>query len=335
MSDDRIIARGRENTFGELLTDTAPLRKAGALGRIAGYFQRHAQVFLATLGQFARAPISNLIVIMIIGISLALPAALYVGLENVRQLAAGWDDEARISLFLKRSVSAQQARGLVEDLRRFGGVKSIRYISPEEGLRGFREQSGLTDVLGLLKENPLPAVLVVLPQDRSPAAAEALLSRLRSVPEVEIAQLDLEWLQRLHALMALGERALWVVAGLLAAAVLFIVGNTIRAVVQLRRDEIVISKLVGATDIFIRRPFLYLGGLQGFFGGVLAWLLVIGGLALLQGPVARLAALYQSGFELTGPGLMVSLGMVLSAMLLGWVGAFLSVSYHLREIRPT
>ncbi|MEW5756185.1 MAG: permease-like cell division protein FtsX [Pseudomonadota bacterium] len=310
----------------------APRRRAG--GWMANYAQRHLQVLLSCFGQLARAPLSHLITVLVIAIALSLPAGLYVAGDNLRQLAAGWEDQARISLFLKRSLSESAITSLAEELRRREGVARVDYVSAQRGLEEFRAYSGFEAVLDLLNENPLPPVLVVHPQDSSPAGTERLFSRIKDLPGVEQAQLDLEWLQRLHGILVLVERGGQVIAVILGLAVLMIVGNTVRVGIQQRRDEIVVSKLVGATHGFIRRPFLYLGMLQGLLGGILAWLLVMVSLALLAGPVDRLAALYQSAFILTGLGFQGSLALLGAGAALGWLGALLTVGYYLREVEP-
>lgn len=310
----------------------APRRRAGAWA--VNYAQRHLQVLFSCFGQLARAPIAHLITVLVIAIALSLPAGLQVVRENLAQLAAGWQDQARISLFLQRSLSEAAITSLAEELRRREGVARVEYVSAQRGLEQFRAHSGFEAVLELLAENPLPPVLVVHPQDSSPAGVERLFSGIRDLPAVDQAQLDLEWLQRLHGILALVERGGQVMAAILGLAVLMIVGNTVRVGIQQRRDEIVVSKLVGATNAFIRRPFLYLGMLQGLLGGIVAWGLVMVSLALLAEPVERLAALYQSAFILTGPGLQGSLALFGAGAALGWLGAALTVGYYLREVEP-
>lgn len=310
----------------------APRRRAG--GWVANHAQRHLQVLMSCFGQLARAPVGHLITVLVIAIALSLPAGLQVLRDNLERLAAGWQDEARISLFLSRSLNEAATQSLAEELRRRAGVARVDYISAQRGLEEFRAYSGFEAVLDLLNENPLPPVLVVHPKDSSPAGSERLFSSLKDLPGVAEAQLDLEWLQRLHGILALVERGGQVIAAILGLAVLMIVGNTVRVGIQQRRDEIVVSKLVGATDAFIRRPFLYLGMLQGLLGGFVAWGLVMISLALLADPVEQLAALYQSAFTLVGLGFQGSLVLLGAGAALGWLGAFLTVGYYLRDVEP-
>jgi cell division transport system permease protein len=304
--------------------------------RIATYFARHAQAFFGSVGALARTPLASFMTIAVIGITLALPAALFVAVDNVVQLSSGWEGPGRISLFLKRSVNDASAHKLADQIRRRKEVAKVEFISRDQAFEEFKRQSGFGEALETLERNPLPTVLVVHPtNDASQAAAlEALLRDLRRSDDVELAQLDLEWVRRLHAWLDVVERGLLIVGGLLAIAVLLIVGNTIRMAVLSRRDEIEVSKLVGATDSFIRRPFLYSGLVQGLVGALLAWVLVETSLLLLSRPIGELAGLYGSRFALAGLDFMGSALLLGAGACLGWAGARLAVGRHLRAIEP-
>jgi cell division transport system permease protein len=272
----------------------------------------------------------------VIAIALALPAGLHLLLGNLKQLYGGWDETASISVFLRHDVSDRRAEELGRELEAWPQIARVVFIDREEALREFRERSGFAEALEALETNPLPPMLVVEPAvDRGePTQAERLLGRLRQLQETDIAQLDLQWVQRLHAITDMARRAVLVLAALLALAVLLILGNTIRLEIQNRHAEIEISKLVGATDAFIRRPFLYSGLWYGLFGGAIAWLLVTLSLWSLAGPVGRLASLYDSTFEL--PVIHTqALGILLCAgALLGLAGSWISVGRHLRAVEP-
>lgn len=297
------------------------------------YLLRHAQVLLATLGQMARAPLATLLTLTVIGITLALPSGLYVMLDNLERLSAGWDRGAQASLFLKRSVTEAGAHKLAQQIRAMSSVAGVDYISREAALAEFKKLSGFGTALNALDSNPLPAVLVVrLSVGDNPAAVESLMATLAHLPGVDLAQLDIEWLRRLAALLQLAGRAVAMLATLLSLAVLLIIGNTIRLAVVNRQTEIEIIQLVGGTPGFVRRPFLYTGLLQGLFGGLLAWLLVETSLLLLSGPARELAGLYGSSFALTGLGAEQGLLLALAGSLLGWVGARLAVGWQLRQI---
>ena len=296
------------------------------------YLLRHIQVFLATLGQMTRAPLASLLTLTVIGITLALPSGLYVMLDNLQRLSAGWDRGAQVSLFLKRDVSESQALKLASQLRALPTVSGVNYISREAALAEFKQQSGFGAALNALDSNPLPAVLVVRPAaGDNPAAVETLVASLARLPGVELAQLDIEWLRRLAAILQFAERAILLLAALLSLAVLLIIGNTIRLAVVNRQTEIEVVQLVGGTAAFIRRPFLYTGLMQGLLGGLLAWILVNGSLWLLSGPTEELAGLYGSHFALIGIGAAPGIALVTGGALLGWLGARLAVGQQLRR----
>jgi cell division transport system permease protein len=296
------------------------------------YLLRHAQVLFATLGQLARAPLASALTLAVIGIALALPSGLYVVLDNLQRLSAGWDRGAQVSLFLKRDVSEGQALKLAQQLRALPTVSGVDFISREAALAEFKQQSGFSAALKALDNNPLPAVLVVRPSaSDNPVAVETLVTTLARLPGVDQVLLDIEWLRRLTAILQLAERAVLLLAALLSLAVLLIIGNTIRLAVVNRQTEIEIVQLVGGTAAFVRRPFLYAGLLQGFFGGLLAWVLVDGSLWLLSGPAQELAGLYGSHFALTGLGADAGAAVAGGGAMLGWLGARLAVGQQLRR----
>jgi cell division transport system permease protein len=272
----------------------------------------------------------------VIGIAVALPAGLYVLLGNVDQLRQGLDTTARLSLYLEETVDDAAAEALRGRLEGRPGVASATLITRDQALDEYRRMSGFGEAVAALDHNPLPAVVVVTPAPGGDRAEEVdrLAAELGGLPEVELAQYDLEWLQRLQALSAAFQRGVLVLAGVLALAVLLIVGNTIRLAIHNRRDEIEVAKLVGATDAFVRRPFLYLGLWLGLAGALLAWALVGVTIGLLQGPAGRVAALYQSGFSLTGLGMGEGLVLVAGGGLLGLAGAWVAVAQHLGDIQP-
>ena len=303
-------------------------------GRIKIYFQRHLQVLMSCLGQLYRTPVSNLLTVLVIAIALSLPALLLVTLDNGRSLVAGWDSNTEISLFLDTSLQESEGRQLSQRLLESREIASVRFISAEQSLVDFKSYSGYGEVLDMLDANPLPSVIIVTPRNSEPAILEPLLERLQQRPDVAHAQLDMAWLQKIYAMMDLAERAAWVLGILLAISVLLIVGNTVRVSIQQRRVEIEVCKLVGGTNSFIRRPFLYMGMIQGLLGGLLAVILVVSCVLMLDGPTAQLAALYQSSFELTGLGVAMAFSVMGCSIALGWLGALFTVSYYIREIEP-
>ncbi len=304
--------------------------------QIGSWLTRHAQVALSSLGALSRAPVSTLMTAAVIGIALALPGGLYLLLSNVQQLSANWDGSASISLFLEPGADAEEAAGLADRLGRDPGVRSVRRVTPEQALDEFRRLSGFADALEALAENPLPSVLIVEPaaSHDTPAALQALTGRLAAEPLVDFAQLDLEWVKRLHTMTEIARRGVLLLAALLGLAVLLVVGNTIRLEIQNRHGEIEITKLIGATDAFIRRPFLYHGTWYGLLGGLIALLLIAVAFQLLDEPVARLATLYQSGFALSGVTFPAGLALLAGGGGLGLAGSWIAVGRHLARIEP-
>jgi len=313
------------------------VRRPRAKGWFRGYFKGHFQALFLSLGRVSRHPLSSLMTIAVIGIALALPAGLHVALKNVQGVSEGWEDAVQISLFLQKGIEAAEAERVVEQLGQMQAVDEVIHITPQQALAEFRQYSGFGGALDVLDDNPMPSVLLVRPTAAAsePLMIEPLLQQLRGLPAVEMAQLDMEWLKRLYAIMAIGERGVLVLAALLALAVLLIVGNTIRLAIQNRRDEIEVQKLIGATDAFIQRPFLYSGLWHGVLGAVMAWLLVTLSLWLLAGPVQRLSLLYNSNFQLGTLEPLATLVVVTAGGLLGLLGAWLAVGRHLRDIEPT
>lgn len=310
--------------------------RPGIITLCRSYFIRHLQVFFYSLGQLSRAPISTLMTCMVIGIALALPTGLYTLLKNAQQLSGGWESTAQISVFLKKDVQTTQAQKLKTDIERWSDVVSVHYISREEALKEFQELSGFGDALKALNSNPLPSVLIVKPQlsKNTEHATQTLLNQLRNLRQTDKAQLDMQWVRRLYAIMNIVERGVLILGFMLALAVLLVVGNTIRLAIQNRRKEIVVMKLIGGTDAFIRRPFLYTGFWYGLFGGIIAWLLVSFTLISISSPVEKLTTLYQNQFELSNMSLAASLVLVGISILLGLIGSWFAVGRHLREIEP-
>ncbi len=300
----------------------------------------HLQACSATLAQLSRAPVATVMTAAVIGIALALPAGLYTVLSSVQAHSAQWHDERQISVFLKPTISDAQADALAGRLRALPGVAQIKLISRSQGLEEMRKQSGFAEALAMLDENPLPALLVVYPTPPptgiTPAeAVTGLLTTLQALPEGDAVQFDMQWLQRLESMLRVVERGVVLLAALLALGVLLIVSNTLRLAILNRREEIEIIKLIGATDAFIRRPFLYLGLGYGLLGGAIAWALVTLAMGLLHGPIEQLASLYSSDFRLPHLSAAASLALLSLGGLLGLFGALLAVHRHLAAIEPT
>lgn len=310
--------------------------RARLADRFRAYRMHHGQMASESLRRLLHAPLQTLLTSLVVAIALALPAVLYLGLVQFQNLGASWQAQPHISVFLKLSTKDEQARQLADKIGGYPEVEGVEYISPAQALQEFQQYSGLGTVVETLDENPLPGVLVVRPVSASadPAALESLRNRLAQEAVVDEARLDMDWVRRLHQMMIIGERLVVALAMVLSLGVLLVIGNTIGLAIESRREEIIVVKLVGGTNAFVRRPFLYTGFWYGFAGGLLAWLLLAAGVFWLSGPVSRLADLYQSSFRLQGLGLGESLLILLGSGLLGLFGAVLGVSKHLHAIEP-
>ncbi|MDX1749840.1 MAG: permease-like cell division protein FtsX [Methylophaga sp.] len=303
---------------------------------IHNYLLRHVQVMLSSLGELWRQPVATSMTLLVIGIALLLPAGLFVILKNVEQVSGEWQHANRISLFLQDEISDKRGEQLAEQLQTWPDIVDVSFQSAQQSLNEFREISGLESLLDTLPKNPLPAVIIIEPEEaQQQEAIEALLKRLDALPEVDLAQLDMQWLQRLRSINETGQRGITILAILLSLSVLLVIGNTIRLAILNRQTEIRVIKLVGGTNTFVRRPFLYTGMWYGFLGGVLAWIALLISLLIISGPIDELAALYDSQFTLKWFGGQMLFALPICGLLLGVMGAWLAVSRHLNAIEPS
>jgi len=318
-------------------TTAMTVNAASALDRIQSYVLLHAQIMVASLGRMYRKPLSTAMTVLVIAIALALPASFQVLVKNAREAGGSLETTKEISVFLKPELSNEVGRKIADKLRDHPQIEQTRLITKEAGLKEFQNYSGFGDALEALDFNPLPAVISIKPKDslERPEDVEKLLAELKKSPETDFVQLDMEWMRKLHAMLAIAQRSIGVFGTLLSLAVLFIVGNTIRLELQDRQEEIAVTKLMGATDGFIRRPFLYTGFWYGLLGGVIAWLLVTFLLLLIRGPVHRLAELYGGRYELAFLSVSESAFLIALSSALGVVGSLAVVSYHLRKLEPS
>jgi cell division transport system permease protein len=297
---------------------------------------RHTQALLGSIGRLARNPFATVLTLLVIGLAMALPMALELFVVNAQAATGSFADAVDMSVYFKTDVPLAKARQLAADARQRSEVAAVELIPADKALDEFRTYSGFGAALEALKENPLPHVLHVRPKAQFSSAAElaALRSYFSAWPEVDIVQIDSEWVMRFNAILELLRRLLVLTAALLAAGVLAVIGNTIRLEILNRRGEIEVTKLVGGSNGFVRRPFLYTGVLYGLGGAVLAWLIVEGAVAILGEPVATLAQLYGSRYSLQGPTSDDILTVLGAGVVLGWLGAWISAARHLRRIEP-
>ena len=279
-------------------------------------------------------PFTNFMTVLVIAIALALPAGLQILLENGKILSANWDGASRISLYLQIDLSDSKIQSTINQVKKTVGVESVDLIDSAQALKEFSQYSGFGDVMGELDSNPLPATLIVQPQSNLPSDTEELLKELKTIKAIDVAQLDLDWVRKLHAILLLAEKLAAALGLALGVSVLLIVGNTIRLSVQNRKEEIEVVKLVGATNAFIRRPFLYTGFWYGLFAGILCWILLGSSLLWLAEPISNLSGLYQSEFSLTGLNFIQSIQLISVGCVLGLLGSWLSVGRHISKIEP-
>jgi cell division transport system permease protein len=311
--------------------------RRGLLQSLGVYFSRHAQTLVGSLGRLVRHPFATLFTIAVIGIALALPVGLQLFVTNVRAATGTWRNAVDVSVYFKANVALARVEQLANNLRTRAGVSAVTVVPSDKGIAEFRRFSGFGAALDALTDNPLPHVMVVSPAvDRAtPADVEGLRAYLRNWPEVDLVQVDTEWVARFQSMLEVLHGVAGIATVLLAIGVIVIIGNTIRLDVLSRRAEIEVTKLVGGSDAFVRRPFLYGGIWYGLGGAALALAIVDVAAAVLRAPVGRVAMLYGSQFQLIGLDLEQSLMLLGAGTLLGLIGSWIMASHHLRAIEPT
>lgn len=298
------------------------------------WLRQHREAFASALRKLSAQKAAAALNALVIGIALSLPAGGYAVLASIRAATAGTTLEPQLSVFLRVEAKRAEADALAAKLKGDARIAAVRFVPREQALKELQATEGLAEVIAALNRNPLPDAFVLRPRSTEAAALDALARDLRGQAAVAHVQLDSAWARRLGALEGTARLAIGLLAALLAFGLVAITFNTIRLQIVTQRDEIEISKLIGATDAFIRRPFFYLGALQGLGGGAVALAILAGSLAALNVGVAELAASYGSSFRLAflSPG--DALAIVLFSGVLGWFGAYMSVSRYLLEIEP-
>ncbi|MDH3760124.1 MAG: permease-like cell division protein FtsX [Gammaproteobacteria bacterium] len=309
--------------------------KPATTNKISAYFLHHLQSLVFSLGKIYQAPATTIMTVAVIGITLSLPGGFYLFLKNIDAMSGDFRSSTQISLYLDLDVSEKQARAVDKDIGGMEKVESTRFISREQSLEEFRQNSGFGKSIDTLSSNPLPHTIVVEPVAADSFEIRNLVNQLQAMPEVKIAKLDTEWLERLYTIIEIAKRSVTIVTILFACAVLLIIGNTIRLDIQNRYQEIIVTKLIGATDAFIRRPFLYGGVWYGLMGGVVSWLIVEIGYLVISGPLERLNLLYQSEMTLITFSFHDFVVLIASSTLLGLAGSWIAVARHLNQIEPS
>lgn len=314
-----------------------PLRKPNRTTRLKAHVRDHLRSLVFSLGKLCRQPFASTLTVLMIAVALALPASMLILLDNLRVVTHKWDDSGQITLFLDLHMPVEEIGKLRARLRGLEEIESVEFVSADQALEEFRELSELDYLIDGLENNPLPPTLTLTPFET--ARAPGILGRLRgefsSYPGVEQIQFDMQWLQRLQGMAEIVQRAIMMIGILLGISVLLVVGNSIRLDIENRRDEIEVTKLIGATNRFIRRPFLYGGMWYGLLGGVLALVLVYTTLLVIEQPAQHLVTLYNSDFKLIMPDAGQVLGLVATSIGLGILGAWMAVGRHIARIEPS
>ena len=305
-------------------------------GAISSYSTRHLQALFGALGRLIRSPLATLLTLIVIGVALSLPAGLGLLVNNLRMATGDLGNALDFTVHFKLDTPIERVQQLAKNARERPGVDSVTVKTAAEALEEFKQASGFGDALSALADNPLPHHLVVRPSPGAsgPVEVENLRRYFSAFPEVDLVQLDLDWVRRLHSLLDVLRRVFWVVVAVLGLGVLAVIGNTIRLEIQQRRPEIEVTKLVGGSNAFVRRPFLYTGLFYGLGGALLAALILVGGMAYLEQAVGDLSAQYGGRFSMSGLGAR-GLGVLAGVgAVLGWLGALISTGRHLRAIEP-
>lgn len=298
------------------------------------WLMQHGIVFFYTFKRLASAPVTALLSITVMGIALSLPTGVYVLMENLQSISGQAAGSPQISLFLKQDAQKEDIDKLQQRLQEDSQIVNYRFVSKDSALTQLQQSSGFTDITANLTYNPLPDAFVVHTRENTSDSLEQWKLTLQSWPEIAHVQFDSAWVDRLNALLKLGRSVVLMLATLLSIAIVAIMFNTIRLQILTKRDEIEISKLIGATDSFIQRPFLYFGAIQGLSGGITAWLIITWGIAVLNDELMPLAQLYDLDIQLRHLSLQDSISLLLFSAWLGWLGARISVASHLWQIEP-
>jgi len=318
--------------------------RRGAVGSRLGFFGRlraaaghHSHTFQDSLLRLCKEPLQTIMTTTVIAIALSLPATLFVTVDNARQFESSFESFSQITAYVENDASPRQIANIENQLEAMTEVASVVYISPDQALQEFIEGSGFGSALEHLEANPLPPVFIIEPKEKSPAEAgqaQQLAAKINQIAQIEDAQIDMLWLQRLRSLTQMGQKIVLALGAALGLGVLVIVGNSIRLAIHNRREEIIVVKLVGGTDAYVRRPFLYSGILMGLLGALGASFILVIGFWWLGGSVVQLSELYNSQYRLQGPGFQGCLALVAIGSGLGLSGSWLAVGRHLKDIKP-
>ncbi|UJP04622.1 MAG: permease-like cell division protein FtsX [Nitrosomonas sp.] len=299
---------------------------------ISAWLSQHGHVLLFTIKQLLLKPVANLCSIWVIGIALSLPAGLYLVIDNLQSLSGQAAGTPQMSLFIKTDTAWESIVEIKQRLEADSKIIDFQFIPKDVALQQLQHSNGLTDIAVNLGKNPLPDAFVVHLQETTPEALQQLHATMQNWPEIEFVQFDSDWIERLNAILDLGRSVVLMLSILLSAAIIAIMFNTIRLQILTKREEIEISKLIGATDSFIQRPFLYFGAIQGLAGGIVAWLIIAIVIDTMNHQLIELATLYDTDLQLQFLSSADSISLLIFSSWLGWLGARISVASHLWQI---
>jgi cell division transport system permease protein len=330
-------AKLREKQREKPKANAPQTRKAGGdfKDKLQAYLALHAHALFSSLGRMLKTPFTSTMTIMVLAIAIALAGGFYLLLANVEQLTNSLEGSNQISLFLKQQVDDAEARKLADTIQQNPQVKSVKLLTKEDSLAEFKDFSGFGDAIKELDDNPLPTVIEVLPKNSldSSEGLQQLVNQLKQLAQVDVAQLDMQWVRKLQSIVNLARSSMWLLSSMLSIAVLFVMGNTIRLELEGRREEVLISKLVGATHSFIQRPYLYTGFWFGFFAGTVAWIMVTTMMLILKQPIENLSMLYEKSYSVVFLSFFESIEMLFFSALLGVLGAWIVLHYQLRQMK--
>ena len=296
------------------------------------WLNQHIQPLLMVLGRMRQNLLGTVLMCCVMGVTLSLPAILFTIVDNLGQVAGGIESKPQLSLFLKLDASSSAKEAITEQLKKHPDIAKYEFVSKESAWEQMQQNANTADISSSLNKNPLPDAYFVTPKNIQPKNVERLQKEMQQWDGVELVQVDSNWIQRLDTVLKLGKKAIFVLVALLGFALVAVIGNTIRLQIMTQLEEIEVSKLIGATNQFIRRPFLYAGTLYGLGGGLAAWLIVLAVVQLFNTSVTEIADLYASQFRLSMPNTPITIAMLLSAVALGWLGAFVAVNGSLAKI---
>lgn len=301
---------------------------AEKINPVRRWFTSHWQSLKLSLSSMLQTPFNSAVALAVIAIAMTLPAGLYVLLDNLHQLSNQWQGTPTISIYLKQDVEPNK---LMRTIKRYPQVARLKYISPHEGLKQFTKQTNLRSVVATLSDNPLPGLIIIYPKKdaETPELLKLLFSQVKQLPGISLAQMDAAWVERLYYLVTLGERVVYTLGFLFALGVILVISNTIRLLLEDRREEIAVLQLIGATSGYIRRPLLYRGLMTGLIGGMIACVVTSILLSWLETPAQALAQTYSASIILHHLSFNNSLAMIVISGMLGLLGALWAVQRHL------